>query len=70
MTPLDTTGAGDSFDAGFLRAWLDGASTEDALRYGAVCGALSTLGLGGVDAQPTRVEAEAVLAGWRPQGQP
>jgi sugar/nucleoside kinase (ribokinase family) len=70
VTPLDTTGAGDSFDAGFLRAWLDGKSTEDALGYGAVCGALSTLGLGGVDAQPTRVEAEAVLAGWRPQVQP
>ena len=68
VTPLDTTGAGDSFDAGFLRAWLDGASTENALRYGAVCGALSTLGLGGVDAQPTRQEADAALAGWRPPG--
>jgi sugar/nucleoside kinase (ribokinase family) len=61
---VDTTGAGDSFDAGFLRAWLDGASTIDALRLGAVCGALSTLGLGGVDAQPTRAEAERALAGW------
>ena len=56
-TPVDTTGAGDSFDAGFLRAWLDGASIADALRLGAVCGALSTLGRGGVDAQPTHAEA-------------
>jgi sugar/nucleoside kinase (ribokinase family) len=61
---VDTTGAGDSFDAGFLRAWLDGASTIDALRLGAVCGALSTLGVGGVDAQPTRAEAEEALARW------
>ena len=55
--PVDTTGAGDSFDAGFLRAWLDGGSIADALRLGAVCGALSTLGRGGVDAQPTHAEA-------------
>jgi sugar/nucleoside kinase (ribokinase family) len=61
---VDTTGAGDSFDAGFLRAWLDGASTVDALRFGAVCGALSTLGFGGVAAQPTRHEAELAVARW------
>jgi sugar/nucleoside kinase (ribokinase family) len=64
VTAIDTTGAGDSFDAGFLRAWLDGASTIDALRFAAVCGALSTRGLGGVDAQPTRAEAEGALASW------
>lgn len=62
VTPVDTTGAGDSFDAGFLRAWLDGASVADALRLGAVCGALSTRGRGGVDGQPTRAEAQAALA--------
>lgn len=61
---VDTTGAGDSFDAGFLRGWLDGASTIDALRYGAVCGALSTLGVGGVAAQPSRHDAELALASW------
>jgi len=64
VEPLDTTGAGDSFNAGFLRAWLDGQSLEEAVRLGAVCGALSTLSLGGVDSQPTRAQAEAALADW------
>jgi sugar/nucleoside kinase (ribokinase family) len=64
VTPVDTTGAGDSFDAGFLRAWLEGDSIPDALRLGAVCGALSTLRRGGVDGQPTHTEAAAALATW------
>ncbi|HET9521444.1 MAG TPA: sugar kinase [Candidatus Limnocylindrales bacterium] len=64
IDPRDTTGAGDSFNAGFLRAWLDGGSTVDALRYAAACGALSTRGLGGVDAQPTPAEVMSALAGW------
>jgi sugar/nucleoside kinase (ribokinase family) len=64
VTPIDTTGAGDAFDAGFLRAWLDGRSIADALRLGAVCGALSTLRRGGVDGQPTLAEATEALAGW------
>jgi sugar/nucleoside kinase (ribokinase family) len=61
---IDTTGAGDSFNAGFLRAWLDGSDLRDCLRLGAVCGALSTLSLGGIDAQPTLAEARAALASW------
>jgi sugar/nucleoside kinase (ribokinase family) len=59
---VDTTGAGDSFNAGFLHRWLQGAPVLDCLRLGAACGALSTLGLGGTGAQPTLEEAEA-LAG-------
>lgn len=64
IEPLDTTGAGDSFNAGFLRAWLDGRPTIEALRYAAACGALSTRGLGGVESQPTLAEVESALAGW------
>lgn len=61
VTPVDTTGAGDSFDAGFLHAWLGGRPLEDALALGAACGALSTLGLGGTGGQPTLAQAEAFL---------
>ena len=61
---LDTTGAGDSFNAGFLRAWLDGADLRECLRWGAVSGAISTRRLGGIDGQPTMDEAMAALEGY------
>jgi sugar/nucleoside kinase (ribokinase family) len=62
-TPVDTTGAGDAFDAGFLAAWLDGAGLEAALRFAVACGSLSTRAVGGTDGQATRAEAEAVREG-------
>jgi sugar/nucleoside kinase (ribokinase family) len=64
VTALDTTGAGDSFDAGFLGAWRAGAAPLEALRAGAVAGALSTTALGGVDGQPTRATLDAALERW------
>ncbi len=63
VTPIDTTGAGDSFNAGFLHAWLGGRSVADALVLGAACGAISTLRLGGTDGQPTLEEAETFIKG-------
>ena len=60
--PVDTTGAGDSFAAGFLRARRDGLPLADQLRVAVACGSLSTRALGGVAAQPTWEEA-AALAG-------
>ena len=50
IEPVDTIGAGDSFDAGFLHAYLRGASTERAAAFGNVTGAFSTLRAGGVQA--------------------
>jgi sugar/nucleoside kinase (ribokinase family) len=63
---VDTTGAGDSFNAGFLRAWLDGGDLRDSLEFGAVCGGLSTRHAGGVDGQATLGEAHAAGAAWAP----
>ena len=60
---VDTTGAGDAFDAGFLAAWLEGRPLADALRFAVACGSLSTRAAGGTDAQATREEAEAAAAG-------
>jgi len=57
----DTTGAGDSFDAGFLAAWRAGESLERAVAIANACGALSTRSVGGVDGQVTWDEALAAL---------
>jgi sugar/nucleoside kinase (ribokinase family) len=57
ITPIDTTGAGDSFNAGFLHAWLEKWPLADCLRLGSACGALSTRGIGGTAAQATLDEA-------------
>lgn len=62
---VDTTGAGDSFDAGFLAAWLDGLSLEEAVRWAAVAGSLSTRAAGGTGGQATRDEVEARIAAER-----
>ena len=54
---VDTVGAGDSFDAGFLYGVLHGWDLERSLRLAVTCGALSTRAAGGVAAQPTLDEA-------------
>jgi sugar/nucleoside kinase (ribokinase family) len=64
IAAVDTTGAGDSFDAGFLAARLGGEPLERCLAIANACGALSTRAAGGVDAQPTMQEAlEAIERG-------
>ncbi len=63
---LDTTGAGDAFNAGFLDAWLLGQPLEMCLKAGNVCGSLAVGRVGGaadlVDIEPvyvhTRHQAE------------
>lgn len=47
---VDTTGAGDSFDAGFLFCFLKGASVEDAARAGVAAGTRAVGAVGGTAA--------------------
>jgi sugar/nucleoside kinase (ribokinase family) len=54
---VDSTGAGDSFDAGFLAGFLGGQPLRRCMEIGNACGALSTCGIGGASTQPTMVEA-------------
>jgi sugar/nucleoside kinase (ribokinase family) len=58
---VDTVGAGDTFDAGFLYGYLSGWDMRRSLRLGAVCGSLSTRRAGGTTAQPTLEEAMEFL---------
>jgi sugar/nucleoside kinase (ribokinase family) len=58
---VDTTGAGDSFDAGFIYGYLRGWELARSLRLGCACGALSTRAAGGTAAQATLDEAQALV---------
>lgn len=50
VTPVDTVGAGDSFDAGFLHQYVRGADIPTCLASGNLAGALSTTRPGGTEA--------------------
>lgn len=58
---VDTTGAGDSFDAGFIAGMLAGWPLARCLALAAACGSLSVRGVGGTAAQPSLLEALAAL---------
>lgn len=58
---VDTTGAGDAFNGGFIYGTLKGYALPDALRCGTICGSLSTTALTGTAALPTAEELERYL---------
>jgi sugar/nucleoside kinase (ribokinase family) len=58
VVPVETTGAGDNFNAGFLYANLQGFPLEMCLRWGAACGALATLHPGGLAGQCSAAEVQ------------
>jgi sugar/nucleoside kinase (ribokinase family) len=67
VDPVDTIGAGDSFNAGFLCAFLKGQDIGGSARAGNISGALSTLAAGGTEAFRNQSLRESFL---REQGYP
>lgn len=56
---IDTTGAGDSFMAGFTAALAEGASIEDSIGYATKCGAIAVTRMGAVNSMPSRADVLA-----------
>jgi len=59
----DTVGAGDSFDAGYLSATLDGASPREAARFAAATAALTCTGTGPLERMPYKQDVVLFLGG-------
>ncbi len=62
VTPVDTTGAGDSFCGAFAARLATGAAVTDAVRWGAAAGALAATVPGAVPSLPTAEAIETLLA--------
>jgi sugar/nucleoside kinase (ribokinase family) len=59
---VDTTGAGDSFNAGFLAGWLGGLPLEESLTLGVICGSRAVGDYGGYRGCPRHPELRAIAA--------
>jgi len=61
VQPVDTVGAGDSFNAGFLHKFMRGAGLQDCLDYGNVSAGLSASRAGGTEAFRDHQHRESYL---------
>lgn len=61
VNPVDTTAAGDSFNAGFAFALADGRELEECVRFGNGVGAISTTALGAQEAMPSYESAMSFI---------
>ena len=61
VTPLDTTGAGDTFSGALCARLAAGDDLPVALRFAAAAGALCTTRAGAVPSIPLRAEVEVLL---------
>lgn len=65
---VDSVGAGDAFNAGYLSALLDGCSPEERLRRATIAGAFAVMNLGDWEGLPTRDELDILAPGSRHTG--
>ncbi|MEF3303012.1 ribokinase [Paenibacillus sp. GYB003] len=63
---VDTTAAGDSFNAGVAVRWGEGADLDEAVRFGSKVGALTVTRFGAQSSLPAREEVERFEAKTRP----
>jgi 2-dehydro-3-deoxygluconokinase len=61
---IDEVGAGDGFAAGFVSAYLRGATVEEALRHGNLVGAAAVTVADDVSGYPTQAQLETWLMAW------
>jgi len=61
VEPVDTVGAGDSFNAGFLHKFIRGSAVQDCLEFGIMCASLSTTRTGGIEAFRDHQHRESFL---------
>ena len=59
VQPIDTTGAGDAFNAGYLAAMFDEAPVIERLAFGNACGALTASAIGGTGGVENRRQVQA-----------
>lgn len=63
---VDTTGAGDTFNAAFLAAWLEGRKLDAALRFACAASSCTVAAMGARGGLPSRAVVDAMVAGADP----
>lgn len=64
--PVDTTAAGDTFNAAFLVGLSEGKSVEEAIRFGNMASSITVTRKGAQAAIPSREEVEEAMKDFRP----
>jgi ribokinase len=67
VRPVDSTAAGDTFNAALAVALVEGAGMEDALRFANAAAAISVTRAGAQTSAPLRAEVESLLAEKTPE---
>ena len=63
VVPVDTTGAGDTFNGAFAHALTEGKSIKEAVRFANIAGSLSVEKFGAQGGMPTEAEVAARMKG-------